>query len=174
MALARLGADFDDFVRASSTDLLRLATLLTHNREDAEDLLQVAFIRTGNRWKTARNDPCAYARRVVINLSKNRWRDRSRRPETVREISDLDLSEVSGPESSVGQDAMSALIANLPLRQRKVLVLRYFADLSIAETASILGCNEGTIKSQLSRAIDTLRALMAHQTSAELKGMTKC
>ena len=172
MALARLGPDFDDFVRSSSTDLLRLATLLTRNREDAEDLLQLAFIRTGGRWSTARSDPYSYTRRVVINLAKNRWRDKSRRPQETRDLTENDSLEPSKLDSFVEHDTMSALIGSLPLGQRKVLVLRYFADLSVADVASILECSEGNVKSQLSRAIVTLRTILARQTDTRLKGIT--
>lgn len=165
----KLGPEFDEFVRSSSTDLLRLATLLTQDREDAEELLQVALLRTARRWSVARDAPFPYARRVLINLSKNRWRDKSRRPRTISSegivLPETLSYEDAGARHICDQEQMSELISRLPLGQRKVLILRYYEDLSIAETAAILRCSEGTIKSQLSRAIATLRSELGRQGS---------
>ncbi|MEO8889279.1 MAG: SigE family RNA polymerase sigma factor [Jatrophihabitantaceae bacterium] len=174
MGLARPGPEFDEFVRASSTDLLRIATLLTRNREDAEDLLQVALVRTAGRWAAAKDAPFAYSRRVIINLSKNRWREKSRRPHIVGDLSHVASHGAATTEWVDEQNAMSELISKLPLGQRKVLVLRYFEDLSVAETASILHCSEGTVKSQLSRPIARLRSLLLAQCPAPAEETNKC
>ncbi len=75
-----LGSDFDEFVRESSPGLLRAAYLLTGDRGHAEDVVQTALIQVARKWPRIRDEPTLYARRAVINLAKNRWRDRSRRP----------------------------------------------------------------------------------------------
>ncbi len=76
----KLGRDFDDFVTTSSASLLRAAYLLTGDHGHAEDVLQHALLQTARHWGTVHTDPVAYARRAVVNLAKNRWRTRSRRP----------------------------------------------------------------------------------------------
>lgn len=160
----RVGPDFDAFVRDSSTDLLRLATLLTRDRLDAEDVVQVALVRVAGRWSAARRDPMPYARRVVVNLTKNRWRDRSRRPREVMTGDHVDTLVESDVEALGERDAVGRLIADLPHGQRAVLVLRFFEDLPVAEVAALLGCSEGTVKSQTSRALAALRAALAPAT----------
>ncbi|MDT4940031.1 MAG: hypothetical protein QOJ34_120 [Pseudonocardiales bacterium] len=158
MTLERLGPDFDDFVREASTPLLRTAYLLTGDHGHAEDLLQTALLRTARRWRTASASPEAYARRVVANLAKDRWRDRSRRP----------MEAGKGPEpghdGSTGQvtlrHTLLPAVLRLPTGQRAVLVLRYFEDLTIEETAAVLDCSVGTVKSQTHRALTRLRQLI--------------
>ncbi len=159
--LGRLGPDFDDFVRQSSSELLRLGVLLTGDRGRAEDLLQVALVRTARRWSGARHNPAAYTRRVLVNLVKDDWRNRARRPREVADLSGIH-PPADGPESAAAhREAVTALMARLPLGQRKVLALRYFLDLSVEEVAVVLDCTEGTVKSQTSRALQALRKLMA-------------
>ncbi|HEY7047691.1 MAG TPA: SigE family RNA polymerase sigma factor [Jatrophihabitantaceae bacterium] len=158
MTLDGLGPDFDDFVRSASTSLLRLAYLLTGDHGHAEDLVQTALLRTARRWPSAQAQPEAFARRVLTNLAKDRWRSRSRRP----------VETAPGPEP--GHDdpngqvllrrTLLPAVLRLPARQRAVLVLRYFEDLSIDETATVLGCSAGTVKSQTHAALARLRDLL--------------
>jgi RNA polymerase sigma-70 factor (sigma-E family) len=148
---------FDAFVAGSSDRLLRTAYLLCGDVGHAEDLVQTALMRTARRWRTAREQPEAYARRVVVNLAKDRWRQLGRRP------AELPLEvDVRAPESSalLDRDALLRAAQSLPEGQRAVLVLRYFDDLSVAGTAAALGVTEGTVKSQTSRALDALRAAL--------------
>jgi RNA polymerase sigma-70 factor (sigma-E family) len=162
VTLDSLGPDFDDFVRDASTSLLRTAYLLTGDHGHAEDLLQTALLRTARRWRSARAQPEAYARRVVANLAKDRWRDRSRRP---REV--VDLAE-PGHDGSNGQvtlrHTLLPAVLQLPMRQRAVLVLRYFEDLSIEETSAALDCSVGTVKSQTHHALARLRELLGEES----------
>jgi RNA polymerase sigma-70 factor (sigma-E family) len=161
--LWHVGPEFDEFVRASSADLLRLAVLLTRDRGHAEDLLQTSLVRTAARWPAARHQPRAFCRRVLVNLAKDRWRGRSRPPREVHDLDGLHPAESGGVERIVALDHMSQLVGQLPIGQRKVLVLRYFEDLTVAEVAVILGCSEGNVKSQTHRGLASLRALLADQ-----------
>lgn len=158
MTLDGLGPDFDDFVRDASTSLLRTAYLLTGDHGHAEDLLQTALLRTARRWRTARANPEAYARRVVANLAKDRWRDRGRRP------AETGQGPEPGHDGPTGQltlrHTLLPAVLQLPMRQRAVLVLRYFEDLTIEDTAAALGCSVGTVKSHTHRALARLRELL--------------
>jgi RNA polymerase sigma-70 factor (sigma-E family) len=156
----RLGRDFDDFVREASTGLLRTAVLLAPDRASAEDLLQTALVRTARRWSAASADPHAYVRRVLVNLAKDGWRNRSRRPVEVAAGAGPE-PRLDGPaEQVVLRDEIVRAVAQLPARQRVVLVLRYFEDRPVAEVADLVGCSEGTVKSQTHHALARLRALL--------------
>ena len=148
---------FDSFVSGSSDRLLRTAYLLCRDRGHAEDLVQTALLRTARRWRTARQQPEAYARRVVVNLAKDRWRQLSRRPQETPIESDVRLPESDG---ILDRDELLRATRQLAPGQRAVLVLRYFDDLSVEETAAALGCSTGTVKSQTSRALENLRAAL--------------
>lgn len=148
---------FDTFVASSSSRLLRTAYLLCGDRGHAEDLVQTALMRTARQWRRARDHPELYARRVVVNLATDRWRERSRRPVEAPLDIDLPAREVGSIEE---RDAILRAAHGLSLGQRTVLVLRYFDDLSIEETAAAMGCTTGTVKSQTARALDNLRAAL--------------
>ncbi|SDC83719.1 SigE family RNA polymerase sigma factor [Nocardioides lianchengensis] len=149
---------FETFVHDASDRLLRTAYLLTGDRGHAEDLVQTALLRTARRWSTARRDPAAYARRVVVNLAKDRWRDLRRRPGEAPLEVDVAVPVTDGVAD---RDRLLRAARQLPAGQRAVLVLRYFDDLSVADTAAALGCSEGTVKSQTARALDRLRSVLA-------------
>jgi RNA polymerase sigma-70 factor (sigma-E family) len=148
---------FEDYVRGRSTALLRTAYLLTGDRGHAEDLLQSVLTTVARRWSTISQSPDAYVRRALANAAQNRWR-RRRWPETT-----LDRDHAS-PQDAVAvvdlRDELVRGLRKLPGRQRAVLVLRYFEDLSEQETAATLGCSVGTVKSQSSRGLSRLRALV--------------
>jgi RNA polymerase sigma factor (sigma-70 family) len=112
----------------------------------------------------------SYARRVLVNLAKNRWRDMSRRPNEAQDLEGIELPQSPGDDVVVQRDALATLVASLPMAQRKVLVLRYFEDLSVAEVAVILGCGEGTVKSRTNRALSRLRELLAAQETDKAEG----
>jgi RNA polymerase sigma-70 factor (sigma-E family) len=149
---------FDEFVAASSDRLVRTAYLLCGDRGHAEDLVQTALLRTARRWGRARRQPEAYARRVVVNLAKDRWRDLARRPrETAMAETEVPVSVTDGVAD---RDQLLRAARGLPEGQRAVLVLRYFDDLSVEETARALGCSTGSVKSQTARALSRLRAVL--------------
>ena len=135
-----LDPEFERFVRSASRSLFRTALLLSGDRGQAEDLLQLTLLRTARRWATARVSPVAYARRVLVNLSHDRYRDARRR---VGEDSlDLARSLPARPDefdAVLGRDEVVGALRQLPSRQREVVVLRFYADLSIAATAEAMG-----------------------------------
>ena len=104
----------------------------------------------------------------MVNLAKNRWRDKFRRPLETQDLTGVDPVQASADDPVVQCDAVSRLVDQLPLGQRKVLVLRYFEDLSVAEVAMILGCSEGNVNSQSNRALATLRASLNPLTASQL------
>jgi RNA polymerase sigma-70 factor (sigma-E family) len=161
---------FEAFVADASARLVRTAYLLCGDRGHAEDLVQTALLRTARRWPRARRQPEAYARRVLVNLAKDRWRTLGRR---VHEVSgDRDVV----PDLGVDQDDLVlerqwllAAVRRLPPGQRAVLVLRFLDDLSVAETAAALECSAGTVKSQTSRALDRIRDVLDQErTNADV------
>lgn len=164
--------DFEAFVLGSSDKLLRAAFLLCGDRGHAEDLVQTALLRTARHWRSARSNPGAYTRRVLINLSTDRWRSRSRRPSELP-LDNLPLDNL--PKASVApadgdawvdRDELLQATRTLPARQRSVLVLRFFNDLSVEETAATLAISTGTVKSQTVRALHALRSALTDHDSA--------
>lgn len=164
--------EFDGFMRGRWPAMVRLGYALTGDTGHAEDLAQAAFARAYASWGRVRRagDPDAYVRRIVINEHRNRFRKR-RVPEELRgDLADAPLDGQpggQGPEPGEQQALLDALRALGP-RQRAVVVLRYWLDLSEAETAAALNCSVGTVKSQTSRALATLRK-HADITEGELR-----
>jgi RNA polymerase sigma-70 factor (sigma-E family) len=158
---------FEEFVAASSSRLFTLALLVCgHHRAEAEDLLQGVLERAYRRWaRICRDgDPERYVRRMLVNASVDRWRRLRRRPELP--VTSPDAGQVVGDQAVADQygavadrDQLLRALAVLPARQRAVIVLRYLEDLSEAQTSAVLGCSEGTVKSQASRALARLRAM---------------
>ncbi len=148
---------FDAFISARSASLLRSAYLLTGQVELAEDLLQTAWSKVWPRWNrlARRGDPEPYVRRVLYTTYASWWRRRwtSERPTEV-------MPEQVGPDDNALVDLrreLLAAMAQLSRMQRAVVVLRYFDDRTEAETAAMLGCSIGTVKSHMSRAMAHLR-----------------
>jgi RNA polymerase sigma-70 factor (sigma-E family) len=154
--LARGDEEFVEFARASSGGLLHAAYLLTGDRHAAEDAVQAALVRTYAAWsRVRRDDAFAYARRVLVNYVTDRWRRRLREYATDKlpeQPSRTDLAE----EVALRQWLIGAL-ASLTLRERAVIIMRYFFDLSEAAVADDLGVSLGTVKSTSSRALAKLR-----------------
>lgn len=148
--------DFADFVRMSLPGLLRYGHALTGNPHDAADLVQAVLEKVGSRWQTVLAkgpDPLAYVRRAMANGHVSRWR-RFRRENLVAEFPDTPAqAEVDRLEHEPLWQAMR----ELPPRQRAVVVLRFYEGLSEAEIADSLGVTKGTVKSQNSKAMTTLR-----------------
>ena len=162
MRIRETGVSFEDFVHARSSSLPRTALLLTgQNRAEAEDLLQLALERAYRHWpRICRSDePERYVRKILANASADRWRGLARRPEQpLREAVRVAVVPDHAPWIA-DRDYLLRALAALPPRQRAVLVLRYFDDLSEAETAQMLGCSLGTVKSHTARALARLRDL---------------
>lgn len=144
---------FDAFVLARSRRLLRTAYLLTQDHALAEDLVQTALAKAWFSWtRIEGGDPEPYVRKIMVNTFATWWRRRWNGEHPTDE-----LPEVAVPaESSERTDVWQAL-QRLPRRQRAVVVLRFYEDLSEAETARVLGCSAGTVKSQTSKAFAKLR-----------------
>jgi RNA polymerase sigma-70 factor (sigma-E family) len=155
-------ASFEDFVAGSSAHLFTLARLLTGgHRAEAEDLLQSAYERTYRHWKRVarREDPERYVRQALINASVDRWRRLRRRPEEPMRFPGGEPPVADRAAEIADRDLLLRGLAALPVRQRAVLVLRYFEDLTEAQAAAALGCSVGTVKSQAARALARLRQL---------------
>ncbi|PZG44519.1 SigE family RNA polymerase sigma factor [Spongiactinospora gelatinilytica] len=152
--------DFEDFVRARTTSLLRSAYLLTGDQHLAEDLVQSALARTHGAWRRLRRsgNADAYTRRTMYNLQVNWWR-RRRFTETGLDFAPERAHPDGTDEGALRLDLRRALLC-LPPRQRAVLVLRYLEDRSEAEAADVLGCTVGTIKSQAAKGLARLRREM--------------
>ncbi len=154
-------AGFDAFALRASPSLLRSAFVLTGDRGHAEDLLQTTLWRTASRWRVARLAPDAYAHRVLVNLSRDRRRGLRRRP-VEQPASDVTVEVVVDPlDGLIARDTMTRAVRRLPVRQREVVVFRFFLDLSVAETAAALGISEGAVKSHTARALGRMRDLLA-------------
>lgn len=152
------GDDFDEFVRGSATRLLRTAVLLTGDRAAAEDLVQEMFERVYVKWRRIHGSPEPYARKTLANLSANRWRSKSRKPE-VALTDHHDSGAPDGSDEYAVRDGLLSALQELPPRQRAVIVLRFYEDLTEAQTAEALSCSIGTVKSQTSRGLDRLRLI---------------
>ncbi len=151
--------------------LLRAAYLIAWDFAEAEDLVQECLLRVADRWPRVRTmeHPAAYARKVLVNLALDEGRRRTRRRAElgssgagpVDEREDADAVRVLGLVET-GTD-LSRALGELAPRQRAALVLRYFDDLSEAQTADVMGCSVGTVKSTTSRALERLREVVDRQ-----------
>ena len=166
----RLEAEFREFVTTRWTALLRTAYLLTGDHDRAEDLVQSALVRVHRHWAKvlAAADgseecrPEAYVRKTMVNLNIDWWRrlGSRERPSGILPGGDQPSSADAYAEMELREDLWAELRA-LPSKMRAVLVLRYFEDLGEAETAAILDCSIGTVKSQCSRGLARLQKAMA-------------
>jgi RNA polymerase sigma-70 factor (sigma-E family) len=152
-------AEFTEFVQAASASLLRAALVLLDSREDAEDALQVTMLRTYRRWDRAKEAPLAYARAVLVNACRERWRHLRRHPEISQDVGEL-ANVVSFAEAVDRRHVLVRALRRLPAIQREVLVCRYLIDATVAETATALDIAEGTVKSAASRGLEQLRQLL--------------
>jgi RNA polymerase sigma-70 factor (sigma-E family) len=158
--------EFSAFVRAHRIELLRSACLLTAgDTHRAEDLVQTALARLYVAWpRVARaGTQAAYARRIIVNAHI----DEVRRPRWRREQYVAEPPDGPGPPppgllpGGIDGEAIRSALAALPPRMRAAVVLRHWLDLSVEETASLLQCSEGSVKSQTAKATAKLRALLA-------------
>jgi RNA polymerase sigma-70 factor (sigma-E family) len=158
---------FDEFARAAWPRLRRIGFLLSGDHHLAEDLAQTALVRTSASWRRVRRtDAAAYSRRVLINLNIDRVR-RTR----LTEVGDaaLDAVPAAGQAGATeDRDQLVRLLAGLTERERRVVVLRHYCDLSEADVAHELDIAPGTVKSTLSRALAKLRVSI--QETDEARG----
>jgi RNA polymerase sigma-70 factor (sigma-E family) len=158
--------EFDAFLAGRAVSLARMAYLLTGDHGQAEDLLQSALLKTYRHWgRVSKYDaPTAFVRRVMINelvSRRRRWREQpvASLPDRPAQAARDDIAQADT------RDELWRAIGGLPSRTRAVLVLRYWEDLSEADTAAALGCSVGTVKSQASRGLARLREVFAEQAS---------
>ncbi|MCW2673473.1 MAG: polymerase, sigma-24 subunit, subfamily [Frankiales bacterium] len=154
--------DFASFVQRHGDQFLRYAVLLLGDREDAQDAVQAALERTYRRWdQVSTQEPAGYVRTALLNQARDRHRRR-----LVRLLA-LPRQFERTSNSEDGLDDRYDLIRatrQLPPRQRAVLLLKYWMDLPDAAIAKELGCSVGTVKSQASRGLDRLRALLREES----------
>jgi RNA polymerase sigma-70 factor (sigma-E family) len=154
---------FEEFVGARGQALLRFALMLCGDRHRAEDLVQSVLAKAYVRWVriSAMQRPEAYLKAVLVNEHLRWWRRHSSGEVPLAAPVDPDVA--AGGDAAVehaSRDAAWALLGRLPRRQRAVLVLRYYEDLSDAEIAAVLGCRQATVRSQAARALAALRAVV--------------
>ncbi|HEX3780787.1 MAG TPA: SigE family RNA polymerase sigma factor [Pseudonocardiaceae bacterium] len=156
--------DYREFVDARAASLHRTAYLLCGDWHLANDLVQETLVKTFRHWRRVQraDNPNAYVRRILVNEFKRHWQrhrdllvhtDTDRHESTVPDVSDEVVNRA---------DLLRALL-NLPARQRATVVLRYLEGMSERETAAVLRCSEGTVKSQTFRALNTLGGYLKHK-----------
>lgn len=151
-------SSFQAYVLARTPVLSRIAFLLTGDVHTAEDLVQETLLRVVAKWRriAAAGDPDPYVRKVLYHLHVSWWRQHRQRI-----VPHADVPDRASPDPSAELArnlALRAALAKLPPRQRAVVVLRYFEDLTEAQTAEVLGCRVGTVKSHTRDALARLRA----------------
>ncbi|MCQ4213950.1 SigE family RNA polymerase sigma factor [Streptomyces longispororuber] len=150
---------FRDFVDVRWSALLRLANLLTGgDRHEAEDLVQIALMKALGRWRHI-EDPEGYVRKVMYRHQVSRWRLRRPHREATFAVPPENFGAADGTSAADLRITVGQALARLTPRQRTVLVLRYFEDLSETEVASALGCSVGTVRSTTHRSLARLRRL---------------
>ena len=155
-------AEFSEFFASQYAELCWLGLLLTGSRAEAEELAQEALVRTWWRWKLVRRpeDPGRYARRVLVNRRRSLLR---RAAVEARSLARSRPQEVTLPADDERALVLWQAVQTLPARQRAVLVLRYWCDLDVRDTAAALGISEGTVKSASARGLAALRAAMSRE-----------
>jgi RNA polymerase sigma-70 factor (sigma-E family) len=151
--------EFSEYMLARQPSLLRTAYLLTGDRHAAEDLVQTTLAKLYLAWDRVQRRELvdAYARRILVNEQTSLWRRAWRRHETSTDrLPETPVAFAEPVESR--NEALWRFVQSLPPKQRAVVVLRYYEELSEAETADVLGVSVGTVKSQASRALAAMRA----------------
>ena len=162
--------EFTEFAQAAWPGLYRTAYLLLGDRGLAEDLVQTALAKTYAAWPGVRDVQAApgYARTTLVNTASSWFRRKSWR----NELPSGEIPDDAHEHDPSDRPAVVAALGHLPPRQRAVVVLRFYEDLSVAETAHALGCSVGTVKSQTSKALDTLRRLLGEAVVPLTAGAT--
>ncbi|MFG1921681.1 SigE family RNA polymerase sigma factor [Cryptosporangium sp. NPDC048952] len=150
----------DALIATRSHALLATAGLLAGGREAGQDLLQAAIEKLMRQWHRIEGDREAYLRRILYHLAVDNWRRRRRRPEVLTDL-DPTAAQPDGTGALTLRLALVQALGTLTPRQRAVLVLRYFEELSEVEIAEALGCSTGTVKSTAARGMKHLREITA-------------
>jgi RNA polymerase sigma-70 factor (sigma-E family) len=155
-------AAFAAWAAAQAGGLHRFAYLLCGDWHEAEDLVQEALAKAALHWKRIERieHPDAYVRTILVNQCRSMWRRPWRRPQASDAI---ELVTTDATHAVVTHIDLVAALQRLPLRQRATVVLRYYEDLSEAETAALLGCSVGTVKSQHHKALHALKVTMTKE-----------
>ncbi|GEP36615.1 RNA polymerase sigma factor [Nocardioides psychrotolerans] len=150
-------AEFTAYLQARQARLLRTAYLLTGDKHQAEDVLQTSLAKLYLAWDKVRDRDSvdAYVRRIMVNENNSLWRRGWRKREFTTEV--LPEAPVTDTYDEGLGAALWSVVQSLPPKARAVVVLRYYEQLTEAETADLLGISVGTVKSQCSRAIATMR-----------------
>lgn len=158
--MADRDGEYVEFVGASSAALRRTAYLVCGDWHRADDVVQDALYKLYLVWaKLDTRTPFAYARRIVVNAALDTRRRPWRRETPTDRVPERDWAEDhTGVHAE--QDELRRALAELAPRQRACVVLRYYEDLSIEQTAEILNCSQGTVKSQAARGLETLRLVI--------------
>jgi RNA polymerase sigma-70 factor (sigma-E family) len=158
----RRRADFDRFVADGTETLVRTAFLIVWDLPEAEDIVQETLLEVARRWPRVRRmaHPLAYARRILVNRAVSAAGERARARNELSGEAPPERAEDATPDAVGVHDELMHALAELPPRQRAVLVLRYFLDLPEAEVAAALKCSLGTVKSTASRGLARLEQTM--------------
>lgn len=162
-------AEFHEFVTARWSRLVRTAYLLTGHRHDAEDLAQTTLVRVYQGWGRVRvsESPDAYVHKIMVRCHGHRFRKRR----VAERLGDLpDAATADSTDQVAQRRALVAALQDLPKKQRTIVVLRFWSDLTEREAAEVLGCSIGNVKSQTHRALAKLRQhpALASATQEEL------
>ncbi len=162
--MSRPEEEYREFVGSRAASLHRTAYLLCGDWHLANDLVQETFVQTFRHWRRVQraDNQNAYVKRILINEFKRHWQRYGGLP--VR--ADTDRPEVAVPDVSdevVNRADLLRALLTLPARQRATVVLRYLEGMSERETAAVMRCSEGTVKSQTARALNTLGGCLKHK-----------
>jgi RNA polymerase sigma-70 factor (sigma-E family) len=157
--------EFREFVRDRAAPLQQSAYLLCGDWHIAHDLVQETLIKAYRHWPRVRraDSPDAYVRGILLNEVRDRWRRQEKALPAAQFIAEPTVPDAS--DEVARRDRLRQALLELPLQQRMTVVLRYLEDRTQGETAELLGCSEGTVKSQSSRALTTLRNFLIRTES---------
>ena len=159
--------EFREFMRNRASLLHQSAYLLCGDWHLAHDLVQETLVRAYQHWPRVReaDSPDAYVRRILVNEARGRWRRRERAMPVPRFPEGREPAAPDASEEIARRAGLLQALLALPLRQRATIVLRYLEGMSERETAAVLGCSEGTVKSQSARALGSLRSFLDREES---------
>ena len=159
--------EFGEFMRNRASLLHQSAYLLCGDWHLAHDLVQDTLVKAYQHWPRVRqaDSPDAYVRRILLNEARSRWRRRERAMPVSRFAEQSEPVAPDATDEIARRAGLLEALLVLPLRQRATIILRYLEGMSERETAAVLGCSEGTVKSQAARALATLRNFLERTES---------
>jgi RNA polymerase sigma-70 factor (sigma-E family) len=157
--------EFREFARDRAAPLHQSAYLLCGDWHIAHDLVQETLVKAYRHWSRVQRaaSPDAYVRGILLNEARDRWRRREKDASVAH--FEVEQAVPDAADDIARRDGLLQALLELPLQQRATVVLRYLEDMTQAETAALLGCSEGTVKSQSSRALTTLRKFLTRTES---------